>query len=148
MKDSRHSSSTYTESLFLHVVKHNLLFCFSSFFYLAFFSWIFRIHRTAGEGGDCLLISFLLLPRASQTLRHYMGYCCRDINFINRNITNTPSDIWKFRQNYTNKEWSFFKCVLESCTVLSILVLLSFLLFCSLLFCFMHWYLSVVLIFA
>ena len=28
MKDSRRSSSTYTESLFLHVVKHNLLFLF------------------------------------------------------------------------------------------------------------------------
>ena len=35
MKDSRRSSSTYTESLFLHVVKHNLLFLF-------FFSiWLF-----------------------------------------------------------------------------------------------------------
>ena len=28
MKDSRRSSSTYTESLLLHVVKHNLLFLF------------------------------------------------------------------------------------------------------------------------
>ena len=27
MKDSRSSSSTYTESLFLHVVNHKLLFC-------------------------------------------------------------------------------------------------------------------------
>ena len=31
MKDSRRSSSTYTESLFLHVVKHNLLFFLSGF---------------------------------------------------------------------------------------------------------------------
>ena len=28
MKDSRHSSFTYTEGLFFHVVKHNLLFLF------------------------------------------------------------------------------------------------------------------------
>ena len=32
MKDSRHSSSTYTESLFLHVLKHNLL----GYFYIWF----------------------------------------------------------------------------------------------------------------
>ena len=36
MKDSRRSSSTYTESLFLHVVKHNLLFLF---FFLSGFSF-------------------------------------------------------------------------------------------------------------
>ena len=36
MKDSRCSSSTYTESLFLHVIKHNLLFLL-----LLFFIWLF-----------------------------------------------------------------------------------------------------------
>ena len=38
MKDSRDSSFTYTESLFLHVVKHNLFFLFQFIFHLAFFS--------------------------------------------------------------------------------------------------------------
>ena len=54
MKDSRCSLSTY-ESLFLHVVKHNLLFL--SFFLSGFSSRIFTIHRTAGERGG---YSFLL----------------------------------------------------------------------------------------
>ena len=67
MKDSRRSSSTYTESLFLHVVKHDLFFFLFS---LAFLSQIFTIHRTAGEGGGYLLIFFQPLPSASQTLRH------------------------------------------------------------------------------
>ena len=62
MKDSRRSSSTYNESLFLHVVKHNLLFLFLFvclfFFYLAFLSWIFTIHRTAGEEGGYSLFPF------------------------------------------------------------------------------------------
>ena len=57
MKDSRRSSSTYTESLFLHVVKHNLLFLLF-FFYLAFLSRIFTIHRTAGEGEAISLYTF------------------------------------------------------------------------------------------
>ena len=71
MKTSRRSSSTYTESLFLHVVNHNLPYLFSCFFFcLVFLSRIFTIHRTAGEGGGYLLISFLPLPPASQTLRH------------------------------------------------------------------------------
>ena len=37
MQVSRRSSSTFTESLFLHVVKHDLLFLFQFFFYLDFF---------------------------------------------------------------------------------------------------------------
>ena len=79
MKDSRRSSSTYTESLFLYVVKHNLVFLFQFFFLSGFFSQIFSIHRTAGEGGDYLLIFFLPLPLASQTLRHQLGYWCREL---------------------------------------------------------------------
>ena len=78
MKDSRPLSSTYTESLFLHVVKHSLLFCFIFFFICLFIYlliWLFfheypRISRTAGEGGDYLLISFVPLSPASKTLRH------------------------------------------------------------------------------
>ena len=70
MKYSRHSSSTYKESLFLHVVKHDLLFLFLFFFYLGLLSRMFTIHRTAGEGGCYLPISFLLDPPVSQTLGH------------------------------------------------------------------------------
>ena len=56
----------YTESLFLHVVKHNLLFLLWFFFFPSgFFSRISTIHRTVDEGGDYLLISFLPLPPAS-----------------------------------------------------------------------------------
>ena len=76
MKDWRRSSSTYTESLFLHAVKHNLFVCFF-FFYLTFLSGIFKIHTTAGEREGYLLISFLPLPTTLQTLRHQMGYWCR-----------------------------------------------------------------------
>ena len=40
MEDSRRSSSTYTESMFLHVVKHNLFFCV--FVFVVVFSiWLF-----------------------------------------------------------------------------------------------------------
>ena len=68
MKDSRCSSLTYTESLFLRVVKHNLLFCFSFFFSIwLFFSQTFVIDRIAGEGGDYLITSFLPLSPASDT---------------------------------------------------------------------------------
>ena len=63
MKDSRRSSSTYTESLFLHVVKSNLLF----FFYLAFLSRIFTIHRTAGKGGLYLVLLFTTSPHFTGT---------------------------------------------------------------------------------
>ena len=66
-KGSRRSSSTYTENLSLHVIKHNFIFLFQFFFYLAFHSRIFTIHRTADEGEDYLLILFLPLLPASQT---------------------------------------------------------------------------------
>ena len=42
MKDSRHSSSTYMESLFLHAVKHNLLFFVLVFFFYLFFLFFFH----------------------------------------------------------------------------------------------------------
>ena len=57
---TRCSSSSYTKSLFLHV-KHDLLFLFLLFFYLAFLSRIFMVHRTASKGGCYHLISFLHL---------------------------------------------------------------------------------------
>ena len=64
MKDSRRSSSAYTKSLLSHVVKHNLVLLFF-FLYLVFLVRIFTIKRTAAEGGDCLLISFLPLQSTS-----------------------------------------------------------------------------------
>ena len=57
-------------------------FCFFVFFYLAFAPRIFTIHRTAGEGGGYLLISFLPLSPISQTLRHYLGYCYRELTSV------------------------------------------------------------------
>ena len=65
MKDSRRSSFKYTENLFLHVVKYDLLFFLYGFSYANAI-----IHITAGEGGGYLLILFLPLPPALQTLRH------------------------------------------------------------------------------
>ena len=46
---------SYSKSLFLDVVKQNLLF-----FYLVFLSRIFTNHRTAGEGGDYLFMTCLI----------------------------------------------------------------------------------------
>ena len=85
-RDLRHEKfktllSAYTEILFLHVVKHILLFLVFVFFYLAFVLRMFTIHKTVVEWGGYLLISFLPLPPASQTLRHYLGYCCRELTF-------------------------------------------------------------------
>ena len=34
---------------------------------------------TAGEGGSYLFLSFLPLPLASQTFRHQLDYCCREL---------------------------------------------------------------------
>ena len=60
---------TYIESLFLHVVKNNVLFFFFffCFFYLAFLSRIFKIHRTAGEWEAISLYPFYHLH---QLYRH------------------------------------------------------------------------------
>ena len=63
IKDSRRSSSSYTDSLFLHVVKDNFLLFFAFFFYLVFLSRVFMIHRTAGEEGGYL--STYILPTTS-----------------------------------------------------------------------------------
>ena len=53
----------YTESLFLHVVKHNLLF----FFFLS---------------GFPLRIFKIPLPPASETPIHQLGYCCRELTCV------------------------------------------------------------------
>ena len=87
MKDSRRFSSTYLKSLFLHVVQHNLLFLL--FFFLCFFFFLsgfslanIQDYRIAPEGGRYLLISFLPLPLASQTLRHQLSCCCRELTSV------------------------------------------------------------------
>ena len=82
VKDSRRSSSRYTDSLFFHVVKHDLLFSLFVFF-LPGFSFT-NIHdsqdsRWREEGGGYLLISFLPFRLASESLRYQLCYCCRDI---------------------------------------------------------------------
>ena len=71
------SHPAYSESLFLDVLKQKSLF-----FLFRFFSLIFTIHRTAGEEGGYLFISFLPLPLASQTFRHQPGYCCRELTSV------------------------------------------------------------------
>ena len=60
MKDSRLSSCTQTKSLFLHAKSIIFFFCFVlfCFFYLAFLSRLFTIHRTAGERGGYLIFFF------------------------------------------------------------------------------------------
>ena len=54
------------------VLQKSVLACckaeFVFFFFLGFLSQIFAIHRTAGERGGYLFISFLSLPLASQAL--------------------------------------------------------------------------------
>ena len=49
------------------------------FFYLGFLSRAFTNHRTAREGGGYFFNSSLLLPPASQTLRHQLGDYCREL---------------------------------------------------------------------
>ena len=76
-KDLCHLHPPYTKSLFLHFVSHN-----SPFFLPGFLSGIFTIYRITHERGGYLLISFLLLPPASQTLRHQLDYCCRELTSL------------------------------------------------------------------
>ena len=47
-------------------------------FYLGFLSRTFTIHMTAGEGGRYPFSSSLPAPSASQTLRYWPGYYCRE----------------------------------------------------------------------
>ena len=55
-----------------------MLFLFFCIFDLAFLSRKFTLHRTAGEGGGYLLLSFLPLPPTSQRLRH----CYRELTSV------------------------------------------------------------------
>ena len=118
MKDSRRSSSTYTADLFLHVVKHNVHFLF--FLLYGFLSRIFTIHMTAeeegagggGEGGY-LLISFLPLPPASQSLRHQLGYCWREL---------TSAHSWQPESNMEPFDTRFLEFTLSSLALASAVV--------------------------
>ena len=58
MKDSRRSSSTYTKSLFLHVVKHNLRFLFLFFSIWFFFHKYSRFTGQQVKGEAISLYSF------------------------------------------------------------------------------------------
>ena len=58
MQVSRRASSTFTESLFLHVVKHDLLFLFQFFFYLAFFHEYSRFTGQQAKGETIYLHPF------------------------------------------------------------------------------------------
>ena len=80
-RDFRHER--FKKNLFLHVVKHNLLLLF--FVFLSDFSFTnIDDQRTAGEEGGYLLISFLQLTPTSQTFRHQLGYCCRELTTEHR----------------------------------------------------------------
>ena len=69
MKDSRHSSSTYKESLFLHVVRHILLFFVLVFFSVFFFFMnILDSQDSRWRGRPYIIISFLPLLTTLQTL--------------------------------------------------------------------------------
>ena len=81
MKDSKRSLSIYIESLFLHVKS---IICFFCFFFLSGFCFTniqdSQDRRWRGRWrAGYLLISFLPLPPTWKTLRHYLGYCCRDL---------------------------------------------------------------------
>ena len=56
--------------LILNELKRWFVFFALFFFYLGFLSRTFTKHRIAGEGGGHFFNSSLLLPPASQTLRH------------------------------------------------------------------------------
>ena len=88
-RDLRHERF---KTLFIHIHRRSVLTCckaefvffFFFVFYLAFLSRIFTIHRTAGEGEGYFPILFLTLPPAlqtirQQTLRHQLGYSCREL---------------------------------------------------------------------
>ena len=58
------------------------LFIYLFIFYLGSFSGTFMNHRTEGEMGQHFINSWLPLPPASQTLRHWPGDYCREIYFL------------------------------------------------------------------
>ena len=70
MKDSKGSLSTYTESLFLHIVKHNLLFKFQFFFLSSFFHEYPRFtgQQVKGETSPYILSTISIRFTDTQTL--------------------------------------------------------------------------------
>ena len=78
MKELRRSSPILLRKSALKCRRTELAF----FIYLRFLSQTSTIHKTAGEGGSYLFMSFLPLPPASETLRHYPGYCCRQLTSV------------------------------------------------------------------
>ena len=69
--------------------QQTILSCFVCFFYFIFFypgflSQPITNHRTAGKGGGHFSNSSLPLPPASQTLRHWPGDYCRELNSVQR----------------------------------------------------------------
>ena len=67
---------------------------FFFFFYLGFLSQPFMKHRTAGEGGGHFFNSSLLLPPASQTLRHYPGDYYRELTSAHRQQPDSNRELW------------------------------------------------------
>ena len=83
--------TTYAESLFLHVVKHNFFFLFQFFFLSVFFNEYSRFTRQQLKGQTLsLLISFQPLPPASQAFTHQLGYCYRKL---------TSAHSWQLESN-------------------------------------------------
>ena len=74
VKDSRRSSSTYTDSLFLHVVKHNLFF----FFFLSGFSFT-NIHDSQGSRWRGRISPFYHFHLLHRHLDIRKSYCCREL---------------------------------------------------------------------
>ena len=97
MKDLRRSSPFILRKSFLKRCKADLAFLIS--FCLDFFSRIFTINRTAGEGRSYLFTTVLPLPPASQTLRHQLGNCCIEL---------TSAYSW---QPESNREHLIFYCM-------------------------------------
>ena len=86
---------------------------------MAFLSRIFTIQMTADEegggggGGGYLLISFLPLPPASQSLRHQLGYCWREL---------TSAHSWQPESNMEPFDTRFLEFTLSSLALASAVV--------------------------
>ena len=101
--------------LFIHIHRESALtYCKAQFaffvlvlFSVFFFSKISTIHRTSGEGGDYLLIFFQTLPSASQTLRHQLGYCCREL---------TSAHSWQPELHMKSLVHAFWNSLFYTCT--------------------------------
>ena len=70
MKDSRRSSSTYTESLFLHLVKYNLIFLFYYYFFFSIWLFFYEYSRFTGQQVKWETISLHLFYHFNPLYRH------------------------------------------------------------------------------